>query len=134
MRTITGRIIGDDNAFDDEALGPGWAWDDLQGRDATAVSGLQYNENMVQATIAPGASVGAPAVVTFVPDGSHLDLDNQLTTTDAGTAPAIAARRSPGSNRLELRGSIPLASASPSSASSRWIIRRCSSPPRYGTH
>ena len=34
VRTITGRIIGDDNAFDDEALGPGWAWDDLQGRDA----------------------------------------------------------------------------------------------------
>ena len=48
--------------------------------------------------------------MTFAPDGSNLDLDNQLTTTDAGTAPAIAARRSPGSNRLELRGSIPLAS------------------------
>ncbi len=113
VRTITGRIIGDDNAFDDEALGPGWAWDDLQGRDATAVSGLQYNENVVRATIAPGASVGAPAVVTFAPDGSHLDLDNQLTTADAGTAPAIAARRSPGSNRLELRGSIPLAISEP---------------------
>jgi D-alanyl-D-alanine carboxypeptidase/D-alanyl-D-alanine-endopeptidase (penicillin-binding protein 4) len=108
VRTITGRIVGDDNAFDDEALGPGWAWDDLQGRDATAVSGLQYNENTVRATIAPGASPGAPAVVTLAPDGSRLDLDNQLTTTDAGTAPAIAARRSPGSNRLELRGSIPL--------------------------
>ena len=57
--------------------------------------------------------MGAPAVVTFVPDGSHLDLDNQLTTADAGTAPAIAARRSPGSNRLELRGSIPLAISEP---------------------
>ena len=109
VRTITGQIIGDDNAFDDEALGPGWAWDDLQGRDATGISGLQYNENTVQATIVPGASVGAPAIVTFAPDGSGLDLDNQLTTTDAGTAPAIAARRSPGSNRLELRGSVPLA-------------------------
>jgi serine-type D-Ala-D-Ala carboxypeptidase/endopeptidase (penicillin-binding protein 4) len=108
VRTIDGRIIGDDNAFDDEALGPGWAWDDLQGRDAAGISGLQYNENMVQATIAPGATGGARAIVTFAPDGSNLDLDNQLTTIEAGTAPAIAARRSPGSNRLELRGSVPL--------------------------
>ena len=108
VRTITGRIIGDDNAFDDEALGPGWAWDDLQGRDAAGISGLQYNENTVQATIAPGATAGAPAIVTFAPDSSNLDLDNQLTTVEAGTDTAIAARRAPGSNRLELRGSVPL--------------------------
>jgi D-alanyl-D-alanine carboxypeptidase/D-alanyl-D-alanine-endopeptidase (penicillin-binding protein 4) len=110
VRAITGRIVGDDNAFDDEALGPGWAWDDLQGRDATGVSGLQYNENVVQATIAPGAAVGAPAIVTLTPAGSDLDLDNALTTDAAGTVPAIAARRSPGSERLELRGAIPLGS------------------------
>ena len=29
VRTIGGRIVGDDNAFDDEPFGPGWAWDDL---------------------------------------------------------------------------------------------------------
>ena len=27
---IDGRIVGDDQAFDDEGLGGGWAWDDLQ--------------------------------------------------------------------------------------------------------
>ena len=110
VHAITGRIIGDDNAFDDEALGPGWAWDDLQGRDATGVSGLQYNENVVQATIAPGAAIGAPAIVMLTPAGSHLDLDSQITTAGAGAVPSIAARRSPGSSRLELHGSIPLVS------------------------
>ena len=50
-----GRIIGDDNAFDDEALGPGWAWDDLQGRDATADQRAAVQRECVQATIAPGA-------------------------------------------------------------------------------
>lgn len=110
VRAITGRIVGDDNAFDDEALGPGWAWDDLQGRDATGVSGLQYNENVVQATITPGAAIGAPAIVILTPAGSDLDLDNQITTAEAGAVQSIAARRSPGSNRLELRGSIPLVS------------------------
>ena len=110
IRTITGRIIGDDNTFDDEALGPGWTWDDLPGRDATAITGLQFNENVAFATITPGPAIGAPAVVTIAPDGSNLVLDNRLTTTAAETAVSIGARRSPGSNRLELRGSIPIGS------------------------
>jgi D-alanyl-D-alanine carboxypeptidase/D-alanyl-D-alanine-endopeptidase (penicillin-binding protein 4) len=110
VRTITGRIIGDDNAFDDEGLGPGWAWDDIPGRDAAAVSALQYNENTVQAIITPGAAIAAPALVRFAPPGSNLDLDNQLTTAAPGTVPSISARRAAGSSRLELRGTIPLAS------------------------
>jgi serine-type D-Ala-D-Ala carboxypeptidase/endopeptidase (penicillin-binding protein 4) len=110
IRTIAGRIIGNDNAFDDEMLGPGWAWDDLPGRDAAGVSALQYNENTVQATITPGRAIGAAAMVRFAPPGSGLDLDNELTTAAPGTAPAIFARRSAGSPRLELHGSIPLAS------------------------
>jgi serine-type D-Ala-D-Ala carboxypeptidase/endopeptidase (penicillin-binding protein 4) len=109
IRTIAGRIIGDDNAFDDDTLGPGWAWDDLPGRDAAGVSALQYNENTVQATITPGAAIGAAALVRFAPPGSGLDLDNELTTAAPGTVPSISARRSAGSSRLELRGSIPLA-------------------------
>ncbi|HEY3044180.1 MAG TPA: D-alanyl-D-alanine carboxypeptidase/D-alanyl-D-alanine-endopeptidase [Vicinamibacterales bacterium] len=109
VRTITGRIVGDDNAFDDETLGPGWAWDDLPGRDAAGVSALQYNENTVQATITPGAAIGAAALVRFAPPGSGLDLDNELTTAAPGTVPSIVARRSAGSPRLELRGTIPLA-------------------------
>ena len=110
VREISGRLIGDDNAFDDEALGPGWAWDDLQGRDAAGISGLQFNENTVQATLVPGAAVGVPATVSLQPAGSHLEVDNRLATVAAGTVASIAVRRSPGSNRLELRGSIPIGS------------------------
>src|SRR5690606_26419915 len=29
VRTVAGRLIGDDDHLDDESLGPGWAWDDL---------------------------------------------------------------------------------------------------------
>jgi D-alanyl-D-alanine carboxypeptidase/D-alanyl-D-alanine-endopeptidase (penicillin-binding protein 4) len=108
VRTVTGRVVGNDNAFDDEALGPGWAWDDLAGRDATAVSALQYNENVVIATIAPGNAVGAPAVVTVAPSGSTLVVDNRLTTTAPALPAAITLRRSPGSDRIELRGSVPI--------------------------
>jgi len=29
IRTIDGRVIGDDNGFEEETLGFGWSWDDL---------------------------------------------------------------------------------------------------------
>ena len=111
IRTVTGRIVGDDNAFDDETLGPGWAWDDLPGRDATAVSALQFNENVALATVTPGASVGEPAAVAIAPAGSDLVLDDRLTTAPETTPTTITARRPAGSNRLELRGAVSLGSA-----------------------
>ena len=30
INEIDGRIVGDDQLFDDEGIGPGWAWDYLQ--------------------------------------------------------------------------------------------------------
>ena len=57
VRAIAGRIVGDDNAFDDETVrarvGVG-----RSRRTATArrSARLQYNENVALATVAPGAS------------------------------------------------------------------------------
>ena len=70
VRTIEGRIVGDDNAFDDDGIGFGWSWDDLVHRRgfAAGVSALQFNENVVRVTITPGATVGAMASVALVPD------------------------------------------------------------------
>jgi D-alanyl-D-alanine carboxypeptidase/D-alanyl-D-alanine-endopeptidase (penicillin-binding protein 4) len=108
IRAIEGRIVGDDNVFDDDGLGSGWAWDDVAAAFAAAVGGLQFNDNVVQLTIAPGATVGSAPTVTVAPSGSGLVVQNLLKTSAAGTAPSIEARRSPGSARLDLRGSIPL--------------------------
>jgi D-alanyl-D-alanine carboxypeptidase/D-alanyl-D-alanine-endopeptidase (penicillin-binding protein 4) len=108
VRTIDGRIIGDDNAFDDDGLGAGWAWDDLDKGFATPVGALQFNENSARLTIAPGSTPGSPTDVTVAPDGTGLVIHNQVTTAAAGTTPAVESRRLPGSARLELRGSIPI--------------------------
>jgi serine-type D-Ala-D-Ala carboxypeptidase/endopeptidase (penicillin-binding protein 4) len=108
IHAIRGRIIGDDNRFDDETLGPGWAWDDLAGRDAVAVSALQYNENVAQVTIAPGLAAGDETRVTIEPPGSGLDADNRIMTGVPGTPPSIEVRRWPGSSRIELSGTLPL--------------------------
>ena len=71
---IDGRIVGDDQAFDDEGLGGGWAWDDLQYGYAAPVGALQYNEDIAELTVKPGAVAGDPAVVTLT-SGSGLTLD-----------------------------------------------------------
>jgi serine-type D-Ala-D-Ala carboxypeptidase/endopeptidase (penicillin-binding protein 4) len=108
---IAGRIIGDDRAFGGEALGMGWSWDDLPDGYAAGVGALQFDENMARVTIAPGAVIGAPAIVTIAPETAGLVVRNHLTTGAAGSAESIETHRPPGSGVIELRGSVPLSSA-----------------------
>jgi D-alanyl-D-alanine carboxypeptidase/D-alanyl-D-alanine-endopeptidase (penicillin-binding protein 4) len=108
VRTVRGRVIGDDNAFDDEELGFGWSWDDLPDDYAAGVSALQFNENAARVTVTPGAHAGEAVSVDLAPVGTGLTIDNRLTTATADVPASIAMRRLPGSSRLELRGSIPV--------------------------
>ena len=108
VSSIDGRIVGDDNAFDDDGLGQGWAWDDIAASFSARVSALQFNEGSVRLRIAPGASAGDKAAVTVSPDYSGLALNNMISTVPAGGAPAITRRRFPGGSRLDLRGVLPV--------------------------
>jgi D-alanyl-D-alanine carboxypeptidase/D-alanyl-D-alanine-endopeptidase (penicillin-binding protein 4) len=108
IHAIRGRIIGDDNLFDDDGYGFGWSWDDMARSFSAGVSALQFNEGSVQLRIAPGRSIGSKAAVTVVPDFSGLTIVNHLLTEPAGGAPSIVRRRLPGSSRLEIRGSVPM--------------------------
>jgi D-alanyl-D-alanine carboxypeptidase/D-alanyl-D-alanine-endopeptidase (penicillin-binding protein 4) len=111
VRTITGRVIGDDNAFDDEPLGMGWSWDDLPDGYAAGVGALQFNENMARVTVSPGAASGDPASVGITPDATGLVVRNGVTTGPARSDASIRTHRLPGSAQLELRGSVPVGSA-----------------------
>ena len=108
IRTIAGRVIGDDNRFEDEALGFGWSWDDLPDDYAAGVGALQFNENAVRITVAPGPAAGDTAAVSVTPGGSGLNLAGNVVTGASGGAASITTRRLPGSTTLELRGTIPL--------------------------
>lgn len=108
ITAIDGRIVGDDNAFDDDGLGAGWAWDDIATGFAAPVSALQFNEGNVQVRMGPGDAAGDRAIATLAPDTSAMTLANFVTTGPAGSAGAVTRRRLPGSARLELHGSLPL--------------------------
>jgi D-alanyl-D-alanine carboxypeptidase/D-alanyl-D-alanine-endopeptidase (penicillin-binding protein 4) len=107
VQSIGGRVIGDDNVFDDDGLGFGWSWDDLSDDYAAGVSALQFNENAVRVTVGPGPAIGDAASIVVAPPHSGLVIDSLLTTSAADAPPRIDAHRLPGSTRLTLRGSMP---------------------------
>jgi D-alanyl-D-alanine carboxypeptidase/D-alanyl-D-alanine-endopeptidase (penicillin-binding protein 4) len=113
VRTIAGRIIGDDNAFEDLELGFGWSWDDLAEDYAAGVSALQYNENAVRVTVGPGPAEHDSAAVVVEPPGAGIEIVNAIRTAAREASTSIAARRLPGHQRLALEGIIA-AGATPS--------------------
>jgi serine-type D-Ala-D-Ala carboxypeptidase/endopeptidase (penicillin-binding protein 4) len=111
IKTIGGRIIGDDQLFDDEGIGPGWAWDYLQFGYAAPVGALQFNENLATLTVRPAARAGDPAEVTLTP-GAGLTIVNRVATIATGTAPVIEYRRHLDRPILDVSGSV-VAGSSP---------------------
>jgi D-alanyl-D-alanine carboxypeptidase/D-alanyl-D-alanine-endopeptidase (penicillin-binding protein 4) len=117
---IDGRIIGDDNLFDDQPLGEGWMWDDLTGSSAPPGGALQFNENLVRVVIAPAATAGQPATVRLEPEGSGLTLRANVMTIPEPATPvtpdpslprALRLSRALGSSTLEVTGVIQVGAA-----------------------
>jgi D-alanyl-D-alanine carboxypeptidase/D-alanyl-D-alanine-endopeptidase (penicillin-binding protein 4) len=105
ISTIEGRIVGDDQAFDDEGFGPGWAWDDLQYGYSAPVGALQFNEDVAELLITP-ASPGEPAMIRLGP-GSGLTVVNRAVTGPPGSEESIDYRRHLDRPVLEITGTIP---------------------------
>jgi serine-type D-Ala-D-Ala carboxypeptidase/endopeptidase (penicillin-binding protein 4) len=112
---IDGRIIGDDDLFDDQPLGEGWMWDDLTGSSAPPGGALQFNENLVRVVITPAAAANQPATVRLEPEGSGLTLRASVMTIAAPATPitpdpslprALRISRALGSSTLEVTGVI----------------------------
>jgi len=108
IRRISGRLVGDDDAFDDERFGEGWAWDDFAFGYAAPVGALQFHENLVDVVVRPGAAQGEPASVELRPDGSGLVAAAAVTTGPAGSEAELSLSRFPGRAELVVRGRVPL--------------------------
>jgi D-alanyl-D-alanine carboxypeptidase/D-alanyl-D-alanine-endopeptidase (penicillin-binding protein 4) len=110
INEIAGRIVGDDQVFDDEGIGQGWAWDYLQFGYAAPVGALQFNENLARLSIRPAAQQGDPATVALSA-GSGLRLINRVTTTAPGASGDITYRRRLDEPVLEVSGIIATGAA-----------------------
>lgn len=107
IHRVRGRLIGDDNAYEDEPLGAGWAWDYLTAAYAAPSGALSYNENLVAVRITPGTAPGTPALVYANPPGHDLVVANHVTTTSSDVPASIVLERLPGTAVLTVRGQVP---------------------------
>ncbi len=103
VKSISGRMIGDDNYFVDEPLGTGWSWDYLNDYYAAQVSALSFNDNCIDILFSPGDSVGAAASFRLEPCTRYVEIINQVKT---GSRTNLSFDRAPGSNRIVCRGTI----------------------------
>jgi len=111
IREVRGRLIGDDNAFDDGGIGAGWAWDYLTDNYAAPSGALSFNENVVTYRIAPGKTEGDPAAVTSAPPGATFSVINNARTGAAGSTASVSLDRMPGSTALIVSGRVPAGGA-----------------------
>ena len=108
ITNIHGSIIGDDNAFDDQALGYGWQWDDLDFWYAAETSALSFNDNCVdfqliaQAENMPAEMKWEPMMTTFV------TATNQTRSVAAEAGITEGYRRLSDSNDFILSSLVPV--------------------------
>jgi D-alanyl-D-alanine carboxypeptidase/D-alanyl-D-alanine-endopeptidase (penicillin-binding protein 4) len=107
IQRVDGRLVGDDDAFDDEGPGPGWAWDYLEAGYAAPAGALSYQENVVSLRVTPGAREGAVAMVAAGPAGNSLRIVDDVLTGPPGSSVALTIARAPGSTRVVVAGQVP---------------------------
>jgi D-alanyl-D-alanine carboxypeptidase/D-alanyl-D-alanine-endopeptidase (penicillin-binding protein 4) len=121
IRSIDGPLIIDNSRFDQQRYGDGWAIDDLPYYYAPVVSGMMLEDDVVHLRVAPGATVGGRARLSWEPaagaddrrppgcppgaDAAHLV--NEVVTGTADAADTVDLRRAP-CGVIRVSGTIPL--------------------------
>ena len=104
---ITGDIIGDDDVFDDTALGNSWAWDDEVYGYSAQISGLSFHDNVVDVTIEAQAR-GEAGIVAWEPHAtSYVTIQNSTRTIGRGQALIEGYDRTRGTNIIRLYSEVP---------------------------
>jgi D-alanyl-D-alanine carboxypeptidase/D-alanyl-D-alanine-endopeptidase (penicillin-binding protein 4) len=121
VRSVEGRVVGDDSFFPDEPYGADWGWDDLQWDYGASISALTFNENTVQLTLTaasvsnnPDAQAGTnppPVSAQWTPNLDYFTLDNSTMPAAQGATAQPPARpnlfRRPGSRMVRAWGTVP---------------------------
>lgn len=109
VKVIDGDVVADDSFFVYERFGEGWSLGDLVWQFGAPVSALAINDNVVYLNILPAERPGERAFVSVSPFSEYYQVENRVLTSPAGSGPRkIGIQRQPGSNRLEIWGTIPL--------------------------
>ena len=106
---VEGRIVGDDNVFDDRPYGEGWDIDYVVTQSSrllgVSAGGLSSNDNVVEVKIVAAGTGKAPEI-TMRPAG-FLAIENGLMTANRRRGISVNTARTLGGESMSLQGSIP---------------------------
>jgi serine-type D-Ala-D-Ala carboxypeptidase/endopeptidase (penicillin-binding protein 4) len=103
VKSIAGRVVGDESFFPMDRWGTGWSWEDLAWSDGAAASALSFNENSIELTLEPDAGKVA---ATWNPAVSYYSVTNGITMAPAGTDAHVGVDLQPGSNAVRTFGTL----------------------------
>jgi D-alanyl-D-alanine carboxypeptidase/D-alanyl-D-alanine-endopeptidase (penicillin-binding protein 4) len=104
---IAGRIVGDDDVFDDLPYGRGWAWDDMDAYYSAEIGGLEYNLGVVGITVAPGAAPGSEGRVTLSPATRYAPVLNRTRTVAGAPVVEVEGTRQEQGTGIVVAGDVP---------------------------
>lgn len=110
IQRVTGRIIADDDLFDDRLIAGSWSYSYLSEWYAAESSALCLNDNCYTVYVSPGDAEGSPAKIRTVPPSVYGEFVISATTSAKGTRSRIRVDRGVDTNRISVRGAIPLGS------------------------
>ncbi len=108
VRRVEGDLVGDESYFTGAPVPRGWEWDDLQWYYGAEVSALTVNDNSVDLSVKPGASVGSPARITLGPSTPLVTVIDRTTTSERSTTRDLSVHRALGQNTIEISGRLPI--------------------------
>lgn len=108
INSIRGNIISDDSYFINEPYPKGWSIEDIPYAFSPEVSGLNYNDNLVEFLCEPGIAPGEKPHITIQPENNYVTYINELVTTDSNVASTADGIRGAESNIYYLSGGVPV--------------------------
>jgi len=108
IKIIDGNVIGDDNYFEDEILGKGWAWDDQSDSYSPQISALSFNDNCMNIAFTASDTIGGIAEYELLPDTRYVTINFNVKTVEEGRDTEIHIDRKRGTNDVEITGSISI--------------------------
>lgn len=108
---ISGRIIGNDDAFDDERFGDGWSLNYLDIWYAAEVNALQFNENYVDLKFFPPMTPDGELQIEPNISSNYFSIDSDVAIGDTGRN-RIRVTREFGSNVIKVRGYVKAGTSS----------------------
>ena len=123
---INGNLIADDSWYDDVRYSQDLNWSDEHNYIGAQVSALtlspneDYDAGTVIVEVNPGNKAGDLPKVTLTPETSSVVIVNNATTVAKGEAKSISIAREHGTNRIIIKGKMPLEGTRSQSWSAVW--------------